>query len=150
MNFGAKSIYCLAMLTMLGSPSLAPCVAQEPTVQETLRMLDGSLQSIKSFDVWISATTQRFILTEGKSNVSPGHKEFVISNRRVLKADEKPQISYTFFHQLYQNGRGRIEFANGRGDNPSGCAAAYSAALRARLGQPVPISGGTPGSPRSG
>lgn len=105
-----KLVISLVTVVTLGLPSLNHCTAQQPTAQDVLDMLEGSVQSIKSFDIAIHATTKMYIITEGSWDLSEGRKEFVISNKRTLVAGEKPKTSQAFFRQVFQRGKGRIEF----------------------------------------
>jgi hypothetical protein len=93
------------------------------TVSDTLDLFGGALGSIRSFDVMVSATSRRLIVTEGREDVDSKRqkKKFVIINRRELRAGELPQTSHEYFHQVFQRGKGRIEYLDG----PKGKAVRY-------------------------
>src|SRR5579884_29536 len=117
MIYKTKTIFCLAILVILALHNIDHCMTQELTAQEALDMLEGSIQSIKSFDVTMMGTRQMYIITERSTKLTGGRKEFVISNRRTLAAGEQPKILRKLFHQVFQRGKGRIEFFNEGGDN---------------------------------
>src|SRR5947209_6667748 len=98
MRAKSKAVLWL-MAVMLFGWHLPEVQGGDLTVPDALNLLDGALGSIRSFDVNVSSTSRRFIITEGKRDAGTGDKkQFITTNRRELRAGELPTTSQEYFH----------------------------------------------------
>jgi hypothetical protein len=107
------------VLTLVTAAFCQRPVAASPelTVQEAVDLLDGALQSVKSFDVRVDCSITFLIKYEHSESVSNGKKMRVVRSRRKRRADEPPKVKRESIRQVFQRGKGRIEFLGK--DSPS-------------------------------
>jgi hypothetical protein len=82
-------------------------------VKQALELLDGSLQAITSFDVRLNCSHKNLLQKETVVDVSEGRKRIVVKSSRKLYPNEAPKILRQSFREVYQRGKGRLEFTKG-------------------------------------
>lgn len=83
--------------------------SQELTVAQGLDLLEGSIQAIHSFDVRTDCSIKSFLKQE-RTKPSPGKRDSSIISSRKLMSGEQPSVLRASNRQVYQRGKGRIEF----------------------------------------
>lgn len=97
----------LAMSVVLAVPSTASCA--DLTIQQSLEMLDGALQAVISFDLRVNSEARFLLKSEARKKDPSDPKPTLIITRRLLP-HEKPGLMSQSYRQVFQRGKGRIEF----------------------------------------
>jgi hypothetical protein len=102
-------------------------LGQELSPKEAINFLDAALQGVKSFDVELKVTWKQFIVEERRTvgndgkpivNVQEG-KKGILTRLRRIGPNERPSVRQVYSHQLFENGRGRVEVFEKPGTTPS-------------------------------
>lgn len=106
--------YALSALCVYMFLVLLPTKAQSADLapDQALKLLEGAIDSIRSFDVEVTATTRLLAVTEFKEGTDKRKKPEMIG-KRMLRPGEVPHTSQEWFHQVYQRGKGRVDYLNG-------------------------------------
>jgi hypothetical protein len=90
--------------------------AEQLTLDQALALLEGSLESIRSFDLRID-TKETFLLHwEAAGTNDKGH---MVSKSRRLLPGEFPRIKQQSSRQVVEQGKGRFEFLAEKGGQPN-------------------------------
>lgn len=113
---GIAHLLFLSLACLLALPG--HCVRGQD-VDETLALLDGSLQAIKSFDVKIDVTVQFLMVTKGSEQMVDGRPKYVVTSQRKLLPGETPDTIKIRNRQVLQRGKGRMEFFDDLKEQPN-------------------------------
>jgi hypothetical protein len=95
--------------------------AEDPTVAQTLRLLEGALQSIKSFDVRLNVKTTIFI--EEEYAEQPGDANNSLKAPVLMKSTMLPpgqgKVQKKSYRQVFAQGKGRIEYLDESNGKPT-------------------------------
>jgi hypothetical protein len=94
----------LSLLLELFALSENKICAQTP--QEYLDLLNGSLLLIKG-------TNRFYIIRKGSVKMVNGREQHIVTSSRKLFPNESPKTSQYLYRQVFQKGKGRIEFLDG-------------------------------------
>ncbi len=106
-------------ITCLLLPFLV-CVSRASTdPDDAIRLLEGAVQTIDSFDVQVDLTTRILMQSEMLKDRyvdENGRKRAALFRSRKLRPNEAPVIQRQRIRQVYQQGKGRIEFLGSSGN----------------------------------
>lgn len=117
-NVIRDAILCSSLFWATASPTMA---TSELGVEQAIDSLDGAIQSLRSWDLHLQCSREFFLKEDAFVDTSNGKRKRVVTNKRKLAPGEMRTIYRDSYRQVFQAGKGRIDyFAKSDGQESAG------------------------------